>query len=86
MTLCQVLVESVERVLFYLFILFLIYLKLARIVEKHGRSKKLTPILILFVGLGFIGCVEYRDPNDWMQCPSNIDFSVCWYPKRTNNK
>ena len=30
--------------------------------------------------------MEYRDPIDLMDCPSNMKIGLCWYHKRTNNK
>ena len=40
---------------------------------------------------GFIGCVEnlvldYRDPIDLMDGPSNMESGLCWYREGTNNK
>lgn len=30
--------------------------------------------------------VEYRDPVDSVDCPSNIEFGLCWYQKAVNKK
>jgi hypothetical protein len=30
--------------------------------------------------------VEYRDPIDLKDCPSNMEIGLCWYLKVTNNK
>ena len=30
--------------------------------------------------------VEYRDPIDLMDCPSNMEIGLSWYQKGTNNK
>ena len=58
----------------------------ARIVKKHGRPKKLAPIKVWFVGRVYrmrrkFGnrWVEYRDPIDLMDHPSNMEIGLCWY-------
>jgi hypothetical protein len=52
-----------------------------------------APIKGCFVGRNFIMCkeignrwVEYRDLIDLMDHPSNMEISLCWYEKGTNNK
>ena len=64
-----------------------------RIVKKCGRPKTLALIKDWFVGRvyrmhrEFGNCwVEYKDPIDLMDHPSNMRIGLCWYKKGTTNK
>ena len=60
--------------------------------KKCGRPKKLAPIKVCFAGRDYMMrenfgnyWVEYRDPVDLMDRPSNMDIGLWWY-KEANNK
>ena len=66
----------------------------ARIVKKTcHRPKTLAPIKGWFVGrvsrmhIKFGNYrVDYKNPIDWMDRPSNMEIGLCWYQNETNNK
>ena len=63
------------------------------IYPKHGRPNKLGFVCWEHFG-GFVRCVEnsinhrveYRDPIDFVDHPSNMKIGLSWFQKGTNNK
>ena len=57
--------------------------------KKRGRPKKLAPIKVWVVGRVYKmhskfanHWMEYRDPFDLMDRPSNMEIGLCWYKKK----
>lgn len=58
------------------------------LLKKVVDQKTLAPIKVCFAGRDYMMCenfgnywVEYRDPVDLMDRPSNMDISLWWYKR-----